>query len=102
MCLFLFLQFPPCPYRWVPLAKLINVPDINMVMAPIAAPFVDNHRKQLIAVVTLLSSSLAERKGNLLMTLMQVFMEYLKCQQDTTMITVNEEGRAPVHRMAVG
>lgn len=73
-----------------------------MVMAPIAAPFVDNHRKQLIAVITVLSNSLAERKGNLLMTLMQIFMEYLKCPQETTMITVNGEARAPVHRMAVG
>lgn len=47
-----------CPYRWLPLAELINVPDVDMVMAPIAATFVDNHREQLIAVITLISSSL--------------------------------------------
>lgn len=51
-----------CPYRWLPLAKLINVSDINMVMAPIATTFVDYHRKQLIAVITFLSISLMERK----------------------------------------
>lgn len=40
------------------MAELINVPDVDMVMAPIAATFVDNHREQLIAVITLISSSL--------------------------------------------
>lgn len=59
-----------CPYRWLPMAKLINVSDINMVMTPIATAFVDNHRKQLIAVITFFSSSLMERKGHLLTMLM--------------------------------
>lgn len=52
-----------CPYVWLPLAELINVSDINMVMAPIATTFVDYHRKQLIAVITFLSRGLVERKG---------------------------------------
>lgn len=30
------------------MAKLINVPDINMVMATIAATFMDNNREQLV------------------------------------------------------
>lgn len=51
-----------CPYRWLPLAELINVPDVNMVMAPIAATFVDNHRKQLIAVIALISFSLEKER----------------------------------------
>lgn len=30
------------------MAKLVNVSDINMVMATIAATFMDNNREQLI------------------------------------------------------
>lgn len=40
------------------MTKLVNVPDINMVMATIAAALMDNHRKQLIGVITFLSISL--------------------------------------------
>lgn len=45
-------------YQWLPLAKLVNVPDINVVMPSIAAALMYNHRKQLIGVVTFLSISL--------------------------------------------
>lgn len=40
------------------MAKLVNVPDINMVMATIAAAFMDDHRGQLVAVIRVLSISL--------------------------------------------
>lgn len=30
------------------MAELVNIPDINMVMTTIAAPFVDNNREQLV------------------------------------------------------
>lgn len=48
--LFLFFPFSsfPFPYRWLPIAKLVNIPDINMVMATIAATFMDNNREQLV------------------------------------------------------
>lgn len=35
-------------YRWLPIAKLVNIPDIYMVMATVAATFMDNNREQLI------------------------------------------------------
>ena len=40
------------------MAKLVNVPDINMVMATIATTLVDYHREQLIGVIRVLSIGL--------------------------------------------
>lgn len=58
-------SYPPLlcsfSYRRLPLAQLVNVPDINMVMAPIAATLMDNHREQLVGVIRFLSISLQVR-----------------------------------------
>lgn len=44
------------------MAKLVNIPDINMVMATIAATFVDDNREQLIWKFTVVSISLKEKE----------------------------------------
>ena len=45
-------------YRWLPLAEFINVLDVNVVMATIAAALMDDDRKQLIGEIRVLSISL--------------------------------------------
>ncbi len=40
------------------MAQVINVPDINVIMATIAATLVDNHREKLVRVIGVLSISL--------------------------------------------
>lgn len=40
------------------MAKLVDIPDINVVVATIAASFVDDHREQLIGKFTVLSIGL--------------------------------------------
>lgn len=56
--LLLISSLPFFPHRWLPLAKLVNVPDVNVVMAAIAAALMDNHREQLIGIITVISISL--------------------------------------------
>lgn len=48
-------------HRWLPLAQLVNVPDVSMVMATVAAALMDDDRKQLIGEVGVLSISLHKR-----------------------------------------
>lgn len=56
-------HFPP--HRRLPLSKLINISDVNMVMATIAASLMDNHRKQFVCEVRVLCVSLQEAKQSI-------------------------------------
>lgn len=40
------------------MAELVNVPDVNVVMATIAAALMDYHREQVVGVIRVVSISL--------------------------------------------
>lgn len=50
-------------YRRVPIAKLVDIPDVSMVVATVAATFMDNNGEQLIRKFRVISISLKEKEG---------------------------------------
>lgn len=52
-------------HRRLPVAELVDVPDVNVVMAPIAAALMDDHREQVVVVFGVVSISLEDRNRKL-------------------------------------
>lgn len=97
-----FLRFP-FSYQRLPIAKLVNIPDISMVMATVAATFMDNNREQLIWKFTVLSISLKEKKDtNQLTTTSKLCWAAGRTDPNNMMVGEGRKGDKPVHKMAVG
>jgi len=45
------------------LAELVDIPDVRVIMAAVATALVDDHRKQLVGEVRVLSVGLLEGAG---------------------------------------